>query len=198
LRHRVIRFCESHVTSSPNTDKTYHRTAIGLHWLVAALVLVVWALGAVLEAIDDPAIGRQVLGLHRSVGLVIFALTALRLVLRLIVPAPAPLPGPSWQQWSARAVHGLLYALMVALPITGYLATVYRGREVVVFGLISLPMFVEPDRALSHSIEEVHGTAMIVVPLLVGVHVAAALYHQWIIRDGILARMGLGQFPPTT
>ncbi len=186
------------MTSSPNTDQTYHRTAIGLHWLVAALVLVVWGLGAVLEAIDDPAIGRQALGLHRSVGLVIFALTALRLVLRLIMPAPAPLPGPSWQQWSARIVHGLLYALMVALPITGYLATVYRGREVVVFGLISLPMFVEPDRALSHSIEDVHGTAMIIIPLLVGVHVAAALYHQWIIRDGILARMGLGQFPPTS
>jgi cytochrome b561 len=109
---------------------SYTRTAIILHWAIALGLALALVAGLILDDIDDQAQKAQVLNFHRSIGLTLFGLTLFRLAWRLFHYPP---PGPSmtrFQALLAQAVHILLYGAMVALPITGYLATILRGRAV--------------------------------------------------------------------
>lgn len=171
---------------------SYTRTAILLHWVIALGLMGALAGGLMLDEIEDPAQKVMILGLHRSVGLSIFGLTLFRLVWRFLNPPP---PAPSMsrlQALGALAVHILLYAAMIILPVTGYLATVLRGRDVMFWGLGPLPALMDPDKPMSRLLTNIHGLGQYVVYALLIGHVGAALYHQFVLKDKLLARMGLG------
>ncbi len=173
----------------------YTRTAIWLHWLIALGLAAVLAAGVILDDLDDPAQHAQALNFHRSLGLTLFGLTLFRLIWRLIHQPPEAPPMTKLQALSAKSVHILLYAAMFAMPVTGYLASVLRGRAVMFWGLGPIPDFIGPDKPLARLFNNIHGLGQYVIYALLLGHVGAALYHQFILKDRLLARMGLGPAP---
>ena len=127
---------------------------------------------------------------HKWIGVTVFALAVLRLFWRVSHPAP-PLPAgmSAWQRVAAHAVHVLLYALMIAIPVTGYLYTYAANVPVVYLGVIPLPRLIGPDPALKGVFKAVHIALNYGLFALVAVHVAAAVKHQWLDRDRLLSRM---------
>ena len=96
---------------------------------------------------------------------------------------------PAWQQRAAHATHRLLYLLFFAVPLAGWAYSSAAGFPIVVFGVLPLPDFVPVDKALAEAIKPLHGILAKVMAVLVLAHVAGALKHQFIDRDGLLSRM---------
>jgi cytochrome b561 len=171
----------------------YGLPAIVLHWAVALGALTAVALALYLDTLELGDTKTLVLATHKSVGLTVLALMTLRLAWRLTHSAP-PLPPstPPWQRRAAGATHGLLYVLMLGLPVTGYVSVAARGRDTVVFGLFKMPDLVPLSRTLANQAETLHTNGQYVLYVLVGLHAAAALYHHYVVRDGLLKRMWPG------
>jgi cytochrome b561 len=172
------------------TPATYSLTARALHWTTATLVLFMLPLGVVIAIKWDGPWKDWLYNLHRSIGAVIIPLIILRLAYRLMHPPP-PLPGDMlpMQQFAAHATHWALYALLIAQPFIGWIATSAYPAPIPVFGLFELPPIWSADRALSDSLLRVHALTGAAIACLVAMHIGAALYHQFVRRDGILLRM---------
>jgi len=113
-----------------------------------------------------------------------------RILWRATHGAPAmPRRMPAWQRGAAHFVHVLLYVLMIAIPVSGYLYSSAANVPVVYLGLIPLPRLIAPDPHLKELLKNVHIVLNYTLLVLVGLHVAAALKHQWLDRDGLLSRM---------
>lgn len=169
----------------------YTPTAIAFHWLIALLIVSAFTVGWVMT--DIPGITPQKLryfSWHKWIGVTVFVLALARIVWRLTHPAPA-LPGhmSGWERAAAHAGHGLLYVLMIAVPVTGYLYSSAANVPVVYLGLVPLPRIISPDPALKAFFKTAHIALDYGLAALVVAHVLAALKHQWIDRDGLLARM---------
>ena len=166
----------------------YDGVAMSLHWIVATLVIFVGALGLSFELIPR-AIRPFWINMHTCVGLVMFGFILLRVLWRLGHPVPPPNPG-----WSrpvvllSDATHILLYTLMLALPVVGIVAYVWHGR-VFDFGLFKLAFGVASQKGIYGPAEEIHELLAYALMGLVGLHVAGALWHHFIARDGIFARI---------
>ena len=169
----------------------YTSTAIALHWLLAILIVGTFTLGLVMT--DIPGLSMAKLNYyswHKWAGVTVLALAAARLLWRLAHRPPAyPDTMPSWQRGAAHGLHGLLYVLMFAVPLSGYFYTLAAGVPVVYFKLVELPVLIAPDPALKPVLKGVHYWLNMLLATLVGLHVAAALKHQFVDRDGIVRRM---------
>jgi cytochrome b561 len=169
----------------------YTHTAIAIHWLIALLILGGFAIGWVMTSIPGFTPGKlRYFSWHKWIGVTVFALVLLRIIWRLTHKAP-PLPDhmTSWERVAAHAVHGGLYLLMIVVPVTGYLYSSAANVPVVYLGLVPLPRIIAPDPVLKVVFKTAHDTLDYCLAALVLVHVAAALKHQWIDRDGLLSRM---------
>ncbi|ALD91516.1 putative cytochrome b561 [Cupriavidus gilardii CR3] len=174
-----------------NTPARYSATAIGLHWIVALLIFAAFGLG--LYMTDIPGFTPTKLKLyswHKWLGVTVFALAVLRVLWRLTHAAPAPVAGmPAWQAAAAKAAHGLLYLLILAVPVTGYLYSQAAGVPVVYLGVWPLPQLIEPNDALKETLKFAHIWLNYLMAAIVVLHAAAALKHHWLDRDGTLGRM---------
>jgi cytochrome b561 len=123
-------------------------------------------------------------------GVTVFAHAVLRIVWRATHAAP-PLPQGMavWQRAAAHAAHLLLYVLMIAVPVTGYLFSSASNIPVVYLGIVPLPRLIAPDPTLKVLFRSAHHLLTYGLAALVAVHVLAALKHQWLDRDGLLSRM---------
>jgi cytochrome b561 len=130
---------------------------------------------------------------HKWAGITLLLLAVARLGWRLTHQPPADVPMPAWQARSAHAIHGLMYALFFAIPLVGWAMTSAKGYPVVWFGVLPLPDWVPKDKALGDLLEDVHGVLAWSLAALVVAHVAAALKHQFIDKDGLLDRMRPGR-----
>ena len=167
-----------------------------LHWLTLLMLLAVFGLVLAHEALDAKTWRQLTLDLHRSLGLMVWVLAGLRLVVRSRVPMrPAQPPAPRWQRWAASATHGLMYALLVALPLLGWALSSARGQAVWLPLLGHLPTWPARDLDLADTLEAVHGTAAWLLAGLVASHAAIAIWHHRVRRDGVLQAMlpSLGQ-----
>jgi len=173
-----------------NTDR-YSRTAISLHWLIALLIVCGFYLGWIMT--DIPGFTPTKLkyfSWHKWIGVTVFALAVIRVLWRSTHKAPTmPRRIPAWQKGFAHLVHFLLYALMLIIPASGYLYSSAAGIQVVYLGLLPLPTIIGPDAALKVTLRLVHIYLNYTLLVLVVLHVLAALKHQFIDRDGLLARM---------
>ena len=161
-----------------------------IHWLTAVVVLVAWPLGYVLDDLPRGAIQNFGYNFHRSLGTLILVLAILRVGARLGFGAPKPLAGlPRWQAAASKAAHWALYVLLFAVPIAGWAATSAFGAPISVFGLFILPPLVAQDRELAGALFEIHEILAFALAAVFVVHVGAALYHRFVKRDGVLARM---------
>jgi cytochrome b561 len=172
-----------------NTPERYGSVAQALHWVVVLLLIGQVAVGKIAHEMPDGFDKLVLLARHKSVGITILGLAALRLAWRLIDRPPPPPPMPRWQLLASRATHAMFYVLLFAMPITGWLMSSAANYPVSWFGLVQLPDFVAPDHGLKELLEETHETLATALIALALLHVAAALRHQFLDRDGLLWRM---------
>ncbi|MGH6969926.1 MAG: cytochrome b, partial [Stellaceae bacterium] len=124
-----------------------------------------------------------------SLGLIILAVIVIRVLRRAIVGAPTPEPGPRWQTAAAATTHGLLYVLVFALLLSGWANAVAHNWTITLFWTLTLPSVLPAGAAWVQALGELHSTIVWVLLGLVGLHVAAALGHRFILRDNVLGRM---------
>ena len=174
-----------------NSSEGYGAVAMALHWVVAAMVLVAWLLGLFGDDLPQGAARDTGLFIHISLGLAIVALVVARLFWRLSDPPPAPERSPlgAWGEWASKAVHYVIYVLLIAIPIAGMAAQFARGHALPIFGLFEIASPWAADRAFARDVTEVHETLANIMMILVGLHATAALAHHYILRDRTLTRM---------
>ena len=171
-----------------NTPDNYGWTSIALHWLVAVAVFGLFGLGLWMTGLDYyDAWYQRGPALHKSAGVLLFGIMLARLAWRLGNPQPR-LSGAPWEQHAAHLAHGLLYILLYALMVSGYLISTADGRDIDVFGLFSVPATVsgKNQEDVAGLVHEILAWGVIG---LTAVHAAAALKHHFINHDTTLTRM---------
>ena len=173
-------------------SNSYSAVAKALHWAMALGIFGLVVLGSVMSDMEFSPEKLQYFSWHKWAGVTVFMLVWLRLLWRLISPPPAyPASLSRPMKRLASAGHIALYALMVIIPITGWLMSSAKGVPTVWFGLMPLPDLISKDKALGELLEEVHGTLSWILVTLIAGHVAAALKHHFIDKDDTLRRMAL-------
>jgi cytochrome b561 len=170
---------------------SYTPLAKALHWLIAALLVAQFTVAWTMPHIGRNTVPETLINLHFSLGVLIIALIFVRLAWRMTHAEPPALDGIApWQHRSARAIHGLLYALLIALPLLGWINASWRGFDVSVFGLFNMPRLVATRAPAWGWTGDVHvWVSEYGLLTLVGLHVLAALYHQFMRKEAVLARM---------
>lgn len=172
------------------TAHRYTLTAITFHWLLALLITASFAFGLYMVDLPfSPARIKQY-NWHKWAGITILALSALRLLWRLSHrPPDLPLSTPAWQSKASHAAHGLMYVLFFAAPLAGWAYSSAAGFPVVYFGWFQLPDLVARNTELAATLKLVHRVLTYSLAAVVVLHVLAALKHQWLDRDRLIARM---------
>ena len=168
----------------------YSKLSIALHWLMALVIAAVFATIELRTNFPRGSDIREGLKMwHFMLGLSILVLVLVRIVARLTTPAPAQLPGePAWRRLVSKGTHLVLYALMLGMPITGWMILSAEGEPIPFFGL-ELPPLIAPNKDLAHDIEELHELGGEIGYWLIGLHALAALFHHYVLKDNVLLRM---------
>lgn len=177
---------ECFMDSNNSNVKKWSVSSRIFHWISAILLLVTWTMMFLYNNSDS----NLYIGLHKAFGVSLLFWMIARVINRLLTKAPPPVPMPKWQLLMSQLSHFALYALLIAMPIAGLLMSVYGGRPVDIFGLFQIPVFVNPDRGLARFYNDLHTD--IIWPMIIAftlVHIGAALHHQFIKKDGLIARM---------
>ena len=171
----------------------YTRTAVVLHWLIAALVVVQVTWGWLMQEIpkSPPGVRADAFNVHKSIGLCLLTLMLIRLGWRLVHRPPALPVMPRWQQRLASATHVALYACLFIMPLAGYLGSVWSGYPVKFFG-VTLPAWGDRNDDLKEAMRALHLTTSFVLVGLIALHVAGAIHHA-LRGDPVLGRMGLAR-----
>lgn len=159
------------------------------HWSIVALLAMQYLIGWLMPDVHRGMTPGAAMTFHISIGIGILALTVLRLGWRLSHPIAPESSLPPWQRFSSEAVHWLLYALVLASTISGWLFASFRGWPVSFFYLVPLPMLGSNNAAAGKAIEGLHQAMELALLITIGLHVAAALAHVFIYRDRVMQRM---------
>jgi cytochrome b561 len=179
-----------------NSAERYGAISRTLHWLVVALIITQVVLGKIAEDMPIGVEKLATLSQHKSIGMLVLVLALARIGWRLFSPGPrAPSESPAWQRAAAGASHGLLYVLLVLQPVTGWLMSSTKNYPVSFFGWFQFPDLVGASEVWHERLEESHEFLAGTIIAIAVLHAAAALYHHFVLRDGVLRRMlpGLGR-----
>lgn len=183
----------SPIAGQPNVPRAtaYDPVARALHWSIAALAVIVVSLGLAIPETPRNLVPRDVLlTLHRSVGLLILTLMVVRVLWRLgHPPPPLPLSLRPIEVWLAHANHLALYLLFVLMPLAGYVNAAAAGHSVSFFGLFAIPPLLPKNTQLSQIAIAIHLAGQFLIYAFVAMHVAAAMMHLLVRRDGVFERM---------
>ncbi|MDT3708356.1 MAG: cytochrome b [Thiobacillus sp.] len=169
----------------------YSIPAIVLHWLVTLLIFVAFPLGVYMHELPPSPTKIELYSYHKWLGITVLMLVAVRVSWRLThTPPPLPSSVAAWQRQASAGIHGLLYVLMIAIPLSGWLMSSAKGFQTVWFGVLPLPDLVEKNRELGKLLTEVHKILNFALLASVVMHVGAALQHHFIERQPFLQRMG--------
>lgn len=169
---------------------SYTRTAILLHWLIALSLVGTFALGFYMEGLPLSPNKLKLYSWHKWAGVSLFVLIVVRVAWRLTHRAPdLPADMGRVSRLAAHAGHLLLYALMLSIPLSGWLMSSAQGFPVVWFGLWQLPDLVAKNAELGDRLQTLHVVLNYTLAVVVVGHVGAALQHHFIKKDGVLARM---------
>jgi cytochrome b561 len=170
----------------------YHPTSRWLHWLTAALVFVIIPVGLWIKYFEpaDEAFKLRLYNIHESLGVIVFVLVLVRILNRYLNPPP-PLPPdtPAVIHLAARVNHWGLYALLVLMPVIGFLATNAWGFPLSVFGVLPLPAPIGKNEEIAKVLSFLHWCGALTILLLIAAHLAGVIYHTFVRRDGLLQRM---------
>ena len=174
-----------------NSSAGYGAIPQMLHWITVALVILAWALGQFDDAFPKGAARTASLMIHISAGLAVIGALVLRLCWRFADPPP-PVQHTALGAWldrTGRLVHYLLYALLIAVPISGIVLQFARGQPLPLFGLTEIASPWPADRAFTRTVKEVHEVTANALVILAALHATAAMLHHWVLRDRTLVRM---------
>lgn len=179
-----------------NTPRRYGVIAQSLHWAAVALVLLAWALGMLGDELPKGSSREWGLYVHTTAGLLVIALTILRLVWRVVDPSP-PAEKTEFGEWllvdwiglGAKLAHLALYFLLVAVPVVGIVLQFARGDSLSIFGLVEIASPWMRDKQFAESVKEVHELLAHSLLAVAGLHAADAMVHHWVFRDRTLVRM---------
>ncbi len=173
-----------------NTAIRYGSLSIGIHWLMLLLFIAVYACIELRELYPKGSDPREAMKTwHYMLGVLVFLLVWLRIAARFSGPTPDIHPKPpAWQELAAKLLHLALYALMIAMPVTGWLLLNASGKPVPFFGL-ELPTLIAENKGTAKAIKEIHETIGTAGYYLIGLHTLAALYHHYAMHDNTLVRM---------
>ncbi|MGH8050005.1 MAG: cytochrome b [Arenimonas sp.] len=173
-----------------NSSQTWGSLNIGLHWLTVILILSLMVVGLIMTELPNGPQKIQIYAMHKSFGLTVLALTVIRLLWRLFSITPEEVPDtPKWQSWAAKFTHGVLYILLFAMPISGWLYNSAAGFPLKYFGLFKLPKLSGYDPQLKEMAGDAHETFFYILALLMLMHAGAALKHHYLDKDNTLTRM---------
>jgi cytochrome b561 len=167
----------------------YTATAVALHWLIAALIGVALVMGWVMTDMGVTPLKLKLYNWHKWVGISVLWLAAVRILWRATHRPPDLVPMPAWQRVAAHGLHGVLYLLMLAQPLSGWIYSNASGYPIVYLRLVRLPDLVAKNKALADSWRGVHETLGWALVAVVAVHLLAALKHHLIDKDDTLRRM---------
>lgn len=167
----------------------YRWPTIGIHWLTLLLIIAAYVLATILEDMTLSPLKLKLYSWHKWVGITVLFLLPLRLLFRFFDPLDHRVGLTALEVKASAAVHGMLYLLLFAVPMFGWLHSSAAGFPVVWLGVLPLPDLVGKDKALAEVFKELHAGSVNLLVALVVLHAAAALYHHHIRRDGVLARM---------
>ncbi len=174
----------------PTHSTSYNLTAIGLHWAIALLIFATFPIGLYMHDLALTPYKLRLFNYHKWIGVAVLLLAVLRVLWRNFYrPPELPATMPRWERSAALAMHLLLYILLLAAPISGWLASSANGFQTVWFGILPLPDVVGKNQELGRLLFEVHRNANYLLIALVGAHAAAALKHHFLARDNVLAQM---------
>lgn len=172
-----------------NTSTTYGSIAKGFHWIIALLIITLLAVGIIMEDMAPSPDKWELYGLHKAFGVVAFVLILLRIVWKSLNPEPKlSADTPKWQQLASKANILSLYCLMFLIPFSGMSMSLLGGHPIDFFGLFAIDLFEKypPIAGVAH---EAHWILAYTMIALLGLHIAAALQHHFILKDNILKRM---------
>ena len=173
-----------------NTREQWGSVSKVLHWVVMLLILLMAWIGLRMGDMPNGPDKIASYALHKSVGITILVLVLLRIGWRLHAGAPDAVPGsPRWQERIASLTHLALYALLLAMPLSGWILNSASGFPLQWFGLVNLPAIAGKDNELHELAEDLHEWLFWAMVTLVLLHAAAAFYHHLFVRDATLARM---------
>ena len=173
-----------------NLPARYTSTAISLHWLVAVALLGTFGVGVYMHDLPLSPDKLRIYSWHKWAGVTIFLLVLIRLAWRFTHRPPAPPANmPAWQQAAAETAHRLLYVLMIAVPLSGWLMSSAKGFQTVYFGVLPLPDLLAKNKELGETLTTVHQALNFTMAGLVLAHAGAAIKHHLIDRDDVLTRM---------
>ena len=174
-----------------NSAEGYGAASQMMHWITVALVILAWFLGQFDDIFPKGAARAASLFVHISAGLAVIGILVLRLFWRLADPPP-PIEQTilgAWLDRAGRLAHYVLYALLVAVPVSGIVLQFAEGDSLPLFGLTEIASPWTRDRAFAHSVKEIHEVTANALVILAAFHAAAALVHHWVLRDRTLVRM---------
>ncbi|WP_031335980.1 cytochrome b [Rhodopseudomonas sp. B29] len=173
--------------SSDKRPSDYGAFAVSMHWVIFLGVVVLFGLVQYSHSLpeEDP-LRFAVMDWHKAVGTVVLALAAIRILWIRIHGAPDLVPSPRITEVIARISHGLLYLLLLALPLTGLGMTLFAGRGI---KLLGIPPLLEANKQIAGFLHEAHEMIFVVSLAVVAIHVVGALWHQYFRHDATLGRM---------
>jgi cytochrome b561 len=172
-----------------NTENHWGWPSKLLHWLTAILIFIQIPLGFYAEELKLSPLKLDLFVWHKSIGMLVLLLAILRLLWRINGTIPKTPDASQLQRRLSQLAHALLYSLMIALPISGWIITSAANIPTKLFWLIKLPAITGPDEALKSMASEVHEICVTMLIIILVVHIGAALRHHFILRDSILKRM---------
>jgi cytochrome b561 len=169
------------------TPLHFDTKSIKLHWLTAALVILLWCLGQTIDWFPRGAPRVTVRSIHICVGVLLACIFLYRIWWRGTAGNRVPGEGAQWVRVLAKFVHWALYATVLAAVVLGVANVWVRGDSL--FGLLKIPAFAPGNTDLRRTVEDLHGLCANIVLSLVAVHAAAALVHHYVWKDNVLRRM---------
>ncbi|MDE2262498.1 MAG: cytochrome b/b6 domain-containing protein [Gammaproteobacteria bacterium] len=174
-------------TAALGTPARYDGVSILLHWITAALVVILWTLGQTIDFFPKGAPKIDARSTHFLLGVTLGVVLLIRVAWRAGAGRSMPLADKGWLGVTAKAVHYGLYVLVAATVVLGIFNAWQRGD--VVFNVFTIPKLIPGDLVLKRTLEELHGDFADVVLIVAGLHAAAALAHHYLLRDSVLRRM---------
>ena len=174
-------------TAAIGTPARYDGVSILLHWMTAALVVLLWALGQTIDWFPKGAPKIDARSTHFLLGVTLGIVLLVRVAWRASAGRSLPLADKGWLGAAAKTVHYGLYALVAATVVLGIFNAWQRGD--IVFNVFTIPKLIPGDLALKRTLEDLHGDFADVVLIVAGLHAAAALVHHYLLRDSVLRRM---------
>lgn len=180
------------ITKLPSTGQAstrYDWPTIALHWITALLLISQFATAKIWPMFEGNDLETDLFNIHMTFGILLSIVIVLRLVWRIWFGNTQPVPLQPLHHIAARAVHGILYVLLIVQVVMGYLIGWASGQPISFAGVPAIPAFVVLSRENGRMLEELHGDVAWILIAVAGLHAIAALFHHFVIRDGVLSSM---------